>query len=69
MKRQRVGQMGQSMVTLIRPPQIPLYILIGADPGGGGPGGQDPPFWGTPKLRKKGKNVARVRAKTLRFST
>ena len=23
--------------------------------GGGGPGGQDPPFWGTPKLHKEGK--------------
>ena len=27
----------------------------GADPGGGGPGGQDPPFWVTPKLHKEGK--------------
>ena len=23
--------------------------------GGEGPGGQDPPFWGTPKLHKEGK--------------
>ena len=33
----------------------------------GGPGGQDPPFWGTPKLHKEGKNVARVRAKNAAF--
>ena len=39
--------------------------IPGADPGGGGPGGQDPPFWGTPKLHKEGKNGA----KTPRFST
>ena len=44
-------------------------IRPGADPGGGVPGGQDPPFWGTRKLHKEGKNVPRVCAKTLRFST
>ena len=38
--------------------------------GGGCLGGQDPHFWGTPKLHKRGeKNVARVCANTLRFST
>ena len=26
------------------------------------------PFWGTPKLHKEGKNVARVRAKTPRLT-
>ena len=36
---------------------------------GGGPGGQDPPLLGTPKLHKEGKNGARVRAKTPHFST
>ena len=41
----------------------------GADPGVGGPGGQDPPFWGSPKLHKEAKNFARVRAKTPGFST
>ena len=44
----------------------------GADPGGGGvPGGQDLPFWGTPKLHKevKRKNVSRMHTKTPHFST
>ena len=45
----------------------------GADPGGGGwgPGGQDspPPFWGTPKLHKEGKNVARMGANEPHFSS
>ena len=38
-------------------------MTTGADPGGGGsPGGQDPPFWGTPKLHKEGKKCcARAR--------
>ena len=46
-------------------------VTTGADPGGGGPGGQDPspPFWGTPKLHKEGKNVARMRANGPHFST
>ena len=35
----------------------------GVDPGGGGV------FWGTPKLHKEGKNVARVHVKTPHFST
>ena len=53
------------------PNYIHVYVMMmaGADPGGGGPGGQDPPFWGTPKLHKEGKNGARVRAKTPHFST
>ena len=37
--------------------------------GGGVLGVRTPPFWGTPKLHKGGKNVARVRAKRPRFST
>ena len=38
------------------------------DPGGGGgPGGQDTPFLGTPKLQKEGKNVARVHAQNAAF--
>ena len=32
-------------------------------------GGVLNPFWGTPKLHKEGKNVARVRAKTPHFIT
>ena len=45
-------------------------MLTGADPGGGGPGGQEPPFLGTPKLHKEGKKtVTHVRAKTPHFST
>ena len=51
---------------------IDARVRPGADPGGSGPGGQDtppPPFWGTPKLHKEGKNVARMLAKTPRFST
>ena len=31
--------------------------------------GPPPPFWGTHKLHKEGKNVARICAKTPRFST
>ena len=41
----------------------------GADPGGGGSWGSGPPFWGTPKLHKEGKNVPRMCTKTPRFST
>ena len=50
---------------------LSMYDLIQGRIQGGGPGGQDspPPFWGTPKLHKEGKNVARVRAKRPRFST
>ena len=45
-------------------------LTAGADPGGGGVlGVRTPPFWGTPKLHKEGKNVARVRAKMPHFST
>ena len=36
---------------------------LGVDPGGGGWS------WGTPKLHKEGKNVARARAKTPHFNT
>ena len=32
----------------------------GADPGEGGPGGQDPPFRGTLSLHKRGNKVARM---------
>ena len=46
-----------------------VSIIQGRIQGGGGPGGQDPPFWGTPKFHKEGKNVAHVRAKSLLFST
>ena len=35
----------------------------------GGPGDQDPPFWGTPKLHKEGRNVVLVHANTSRFSS
>ena len=37
--------------------------------GGGVLGVRTPPFWGTPKLHKEGKNATRVRAKTPHFST
>ena len=37
--------------------------------GGGVLGVRTTPLWGTPKLHKEGKNVARVRAKKPRFST
>ena len=43
----------------------------GADPGGGGVLGVNPPpppLWGTPKLHKEGKNVTRVRVNGLHFS-
>ena len=46
-----------------------MMVTQGRIQGGGGPGGQDPPFWGTPKLHKEGKNGARMRAKTPHFST
>ena len=51
---------------------LPLfhYVLAGTDPGGAGPGGQEPPlFWGTPKLHKEEKNVGRVRAEMPHFSS
>ena len=41
----------------------------GADPGGRGLGGQDTPFWGTPKLHKEGKNVACMHANATCFSS
>ena len=37
--------------------------------GSGPPPPLPPPFWGTPKLHKEGKNGARMRAKTPHFST
>ena len=42
-----------------------------ADPGGGGGvlGVRTSPFWGTPKLHKRGKNVACVLVKRPRLST
>ena len=48
-----------------------IDFITGADPGGGGSWGSGPPplFLGTPKLHKEGKNVARMRTKTLHFST
>ena len=49
--------------------QYDNHYMQGRIQGGGGPGGQDPPFWGTPKLHKEGKNGALVRAKTPHFST
>ena len=52
-------------------PRVFSDIGPGADPRGGGSwgSGPPPPFWGTPKLHKEGKNVPRVRAKTPHFST
>ena len=41
----------------------------GADPGGRGLGGQDTPFWGTPKLHKEGKNAACMHANATCFSS
>ena len=51
---------------------VEVYLLVfrGGSRGGGSWGsGPPPPFWGTPKLHKEEKNVARVCAKTPRFST
>ena len=45
-----------------------LQTLSGADPGGG-LGGQDPPFWGTPKLHKVGKKMLRACTKATHFSS
>ena len=47
----------------------PRSLSRGGSRGGGVLGVRTPPFWGTPKLHKEGKNVARVRAKTPCFST
>ena len=33
-----------------------VALFPGADPGGGVLGVRTPPFWGTPKLHKEGKN-------------
>ena len=44
-----------------------LCMVQGRIQGEGGPGGQDPPFSGTPKLHKEGKG--RTRANGLHFST
>ena len=59
---------------LIPVPDISIFgrmNLRGGSKGGGRPWGQEPPppFWGTPKLHKEGKNVVRMRAKTPHFST
>ena len=49
------------------PGQTPMARRGGSR--GGVLGVRTPPFWGTPKLHKEGKNVARMRARTPRFST
>ena len=50
--------------------ELKCIAFRGRSRGGGGPGGPDPPpFWGTHKLHKEGKNVARVHGKTPHFST
>ena len=40
---------------LVRVILVQLGPLPGADAGGGGPGGQDPPFGGPPNFIKRGK--------------
>ena len=42
-----------------------IFIIAGADTRGGGPGGQDPPFWGPPNFIKREK-TSRVCARMAR---